>query len=150
MAHGGSGHRGLCVIKVAMEEREKGIDSVTIHFPYMVEMTVLEIGMNEKIAIQKAVLVSEKISCVTSAFCKGYLRKTLWESLQFYSVHRSFTNVKMYLLASIRSKRVFTYTSCNCQIQTPGHLHIRLGHISIPFRTVIVFSPLEMHVYPYI
>lgn len=51
MAHGGSGHRGLCVIKVAMEEREKGIDSVTIHFPYMAEMTVLEIGMNKKIAI---------------------------------------------------------------------------------------------------
>lgn len=97
MAHGGSGHRGLCVIKVAMEEREKGIDSVTIHFPYMVEMTVLEIGMNKKIAIQKAVLVSEKIACVTSGFCKGYLRKPFWESLQFYIVRRSFTNVKMYL-----------------------------------------------------
>lgn len=97
MAHGGSGHRGLCVIKVAMEEREKGIDSVTIHFPYMAELTVLEIGMNKKIAIQKAVLVSEKIACVTSAFRKGYLHKTLWESLLFYSLHRSFTNVKMYL-----------------------------------------------------
>jgi len=75
MAHGGSGHRGLCVIKVAMEEREKGIDSVTIHFPYMAEMTVLEIGMNKKIAIQKAALVSEKISCVTSAFLRDIWAK---------------------------------------------------------------------------
>lgn len=75
MAHGGSGHRGLCVIKVAMEEREKGIDSVTIHFPYMAEMTVLEIGMNKKIAIQKAVLVSEKSLVLRQPFVRDICTK---------------------------------------------------------------------------
>ena len=66
MDHGGSGLRGLYVTRVATGARERDIASVTIHILCTEELIALEIDMNLKTVIPRAVLVSD---CIFS-FCK--------------------------------------------------------------------------------
>ena len=59
MEPGGIGLRGLYVTRVAMEARERDIDSVTGHFLCTEGLIALEIDIKLRTVIQRAALVSE-------------------------------------------------------------------------------------------